>query len=666
MARAESVKTYCRICESACGLVVEKDEHGEPVRIRPDRDHPNSRGFVCAKGTRFLEVARHPGRLVRPMRRRPDGSLEAIAWDEALRSAGEKLRSIRDRHGPHAIGVYFGNPLAFNAFGVAALPAFTRALGTRNVYSAGSQDCGNKFAAAEIVHGSAFIHPIPDVENADLAVVFGSNPAVSQSSFVHLEQGSLAFDRLVERGGRVVWVDPRRTESARRWGRHVAIRPGSDVFLLLALVHELRAAAERPGAAEGLRELCELASRFPAERAESITGISAADIRALSEEIRTAPRAALHMSVGVNQGPFGTLSYVALQAVAYLAGHLDREGGSLFHPLAVHAARLMRSARLDTRRDTSRIGAFTSVLDTLPGGILADEILTPGREKIRALLVIAGDPLSSMPGSARLEQAFEDLELLACVDLFESRTGRKADLLLPAKSWLERWDAATTTVTFQTSSLIQTAGPVMPAPGEARHEAEILLALRRAMGLGSGTSALFALPWERLLGSFRGYGLPAPKPRAGRYLGRGSLHPGHVLRFWDASLEPESERLERFAEAQAGGLVLIGRRRRLGHNSWLHDARREGDDSEAAAWASASDLTALGLRSGQQVRIASSEGSVSLPVVATEGVAPGTIVVPHGLPGLNVNELIPSGEAAVERLSGMHHMTGIPVSVEPD
>ncbi|MBC7172785.1 MAG: molybdopterin-dependent oxidoreductase, partial [Polyangiaceae bacterium] len=279
MKQADSVKTYCRICESACGLLVERDERGVPLRIRPDREHPSSKGFVCAKGTRFLDVARHPDRLVRPMRRKDDGTLEAIAWEAALRLAGEKLRGIRDRYGPHSIGVYFGNPLAFNAFGVAALPVFARALGTRNVYSAGSQDCGNKFTGAEIVHGSALIHPIPDLANAELAVFFGSNPAVSQSSFVHLEQGSLAFDRLIERGGRVVWVDPRETESARRWGRHLAIRPGTDVFLLLSMVHLLRAGADRSVSVEGLHQLCELAARFPPERAETITGVPAADIR---------------------------------------------------------------------------------------------------------------------------------------------------------------------------------------------------------------------------------------------------------------------------------------------------------------------------------------------------------------------------------------------------
>jgi len=665
MASAEPLKTFCRICEATCGLLVDVDERAEPIRIRPDREHPSSQGFVCAKGTRFLEVARHPERLLRPMRRNAGGALEAVSWDDAFRFAGNELRDIIDRHGPHAVGVYFGNPVAFNSFGTPAMYAFMKALGTRNIYSADSQDCNNKFPAAELVHGSPLIHPIPDFAHADLAVLFGTNPAISQSSFVHLEQGSLAFDRLVERGGRATFVDPRRTESARRWGTHLAIRPGTDAYLLLALVHELRAAADRSGPVEGLRELCALAASFPAERAERVTGIPADEIRRLADDIRSTPRVALHMSVGVNQGPFGTLSYVALQAVAYLAGHLDKQGGSLFSPLAVQAARVVKAARVFGRA-TSRIGGFRSNLDTLPGGILADEILTPGADQIRALIIIAGDPVASVPGGARLEEAFGKLDFVVAIDLFENRTGRHADLLLPTTSWLERGDLGAVSAMFQAGSLMQATQPVMRAPGEVRPEAQIFLGLRRAMGLGTGASGALALPFERLLrlvGRGR-YGLPTPRPKPGSYLGRGSLHPGHVLRFWDAPLDGERRRLEEFAREQPGSLRLIGRRRRLGHNGWLHDARRDGD-SEAAAWMSAEDLASLGLASGQTVQIASPAGRISLPVLATDGVARGTVVIPHGVPEANVNALIPTGSAAVERLSGMLHMTGIPVSVAP-
>ena len=174
-------------------MLADLDTSGQPVRLRPDRAHPVSQGFVCAKGTQFLEVAEHPERLLAPLRRRVDGEYEQITWDEAMAFVAQRLRPILERYGPHAVGIYFGNPLAFNTLGLLSMLAFMRALGTRNVFSAGTQDCQNKFTGSQIVHGSPFIHPLPDFEHTDVAVLLGTNPAVSQASFVHLEGGSTRF-----------------------------------------------------------------------------------------------------------------------------------------------------------------------------------------------------------------------------------------------------------------------------------------------------------------------------------------------------------------------------------------------------------------------------------------------------------------------------------------
>ena len=216
---------------------------------------------------------------------------------------------------------------------------------------------------------------------------------------------------------------------------------------------------------EGLDTLLDLAAAYPIERAAALTGIAPTRITDLANTIRTARRATFHMSVGVNQGPFGTLCYVALQALTYLAGQCDRQGGVLFHPLAVWAAEVARRCGLGTTPVRSRVGQLPSVLSTLPGGILADEILTPGPEQIRALIVVAGDPLTSIPGEARLRQALRQVECLICLDLFQNTTGREADLILPTTSWLERWDIATTTALFQQTSMLQYTRPVRAAPG---------------------------------------------------------------------------------------------------------------------------------------------------------------------------------------------------------
>ncbi len=683
--------TFCRICEAACGLRVDMDAAGRPLHIRPDRQHPVSRGFVCAKGTRFLEVAQHPERLLHPLQRQADGRYAQVTWPQAMALVAERLRPILEHHGPHAIGIYFGNPLAFHTMGALSMLAFMRALGTRNVFTAGSQDCNNKFAGAQIVHGSPLIHPIPDLNHTDFALMLGTNPAVSQSSFVHLEGGSTVFDHLVQRGARVVWVDPRRTESAQRWGGHLPIRPGTDIFLLLALLHELRGRYQPDAAMEGLERLLDLATSYLPERASALTGIAPARLHEVAEAIRQARRATFHMSVGVNQGPFGTLCYVALQALAYLSGNFDQRGGVLFHPLAVLMAALGQRFGLGKAEPRSRVGQYPSVLMSLPGGIMADEMLTPGPDQIRALIVVSGDPLLSVPGAAKLRQALQGLEFLLGLDLFQNTTGYEADLLLPTTSWLERWDVAAATAMFQHAPMIQYAGAVQPAPGEVRAETRILAEMSLALGrplLGKRLLARWwgRMPWDTVLTAlsqvafwparlwFRGRpGIPAPSPQPGRYVGRGPCTPGRRVRFWHADLDSEPQRLAAYSTEWAArptmaddpaslSLTLIGRRRRLGHNSWLHGAVHNGR-AENTVWLSPRDLAALGLPNGGDVALHTASATLCATATPRADVAPGLVVAPHGLTGTNVNALIPSGHDMIEPLSGQHRMTGIPVRV---
>jgi formate dehydrogenase len=463
------------------------------------------------------------------------------------------------------------------------------------------------------------------------------------------------------------------------------------VFLLLALLDELCDRYQPDLRTEGLETLLELAAEYPVEHAARLSGIEPARIRELAATLRQVQRATFHMSVGVNQGPFGTLCYIALQALAHLTGNLDRQGGLLFHPLAVWLAEIGRHLGLSRSQCSSRIGSCNNVLMSLPAGILADEILTPGAERIRALIVVSGNPLKSVPGGDRLRDAFRKLDCLVAVDLFQNTTGREADVLLPTTSWLERWDVATTTVTFQQAPLIQYAGAIQPPPGEVRSETRILADLSRALGRPLGRwRALTWLwghaPWDAALTAlshlvslparlrFRSVqGLLAPTPKPGRYLGRGPRTPGHRIRFWHPDLEGEQERLRAYAASlqtpprQADSpmtLTLICRRRRLGHNSWLHGASPNGE-AEDVAWFAPSDLAALGLPHGGTVRLQTASASLQIDAVPLEEVTAGVVVVPHGLPNANVNALIPSGVEMLEPLSGQHRLTGIPVQVSP-
>jgi anaerobic selenocysteine-containing dehydrogenase len=667
-------KTFCRICEAHCGLRADFDAGGAVTRLRPDRDHPISQGYVCAKGTRFLEVANHPERLTHPLVRQPDGTYQAVSWKEALNYFKARIRPILKTSGPHAVAMYLGTPTIHNSLGALAYVGLARALGTRNLYSAGSQDNDSKIVASRLVHGNEWIGPIMDLDHADFALLFGTNPAVSQGTYMHMRGGTTAFDRFKKRGGELVIVDPRRTESVERWGGHVPIHPGTDIFLLFALLHELRDLARPHACVSGLDELLEVAAEYPAERAALLTGIPLERIRALASSIRQAERATFFLSVGVNQGPFGTLGSVALQALAYLSGNFDREGGLLFQPWGVVLGWLFR---LSPQR--SRIGAYISNAGGLPAGILPDEILTSGDGQIRALIVMCGNPLTSAPDETRLRQAFQHLDVLVCIDLFQNQTGQEADLLLPATTWLERFDVGAWNAMFTQAPFLESTSPMRPGPEACRPEWQILLDLSMAAGrpvLGILTRLVRAVKWDAILQpviaamtfpfkrSMRGgRGIPWRPPRGGTYL-RGKRQ----VRFWHPELQSERERLARYAAEQshvqtdAATFTLLSRRRRLGQNSWIHGATRDGK-TEASAWLCLGDMERLSLQEGDEILVSSAAGSIRLPAWSHEGVLPGMVVIPHGLPEANVNKLIGGDRSLIEPLSGMHQMTGNQVQV---
>ena len=683
-------KTYCRICEAACGLQVEYDAAGLPQKITPDRSHPISKGYVCAKGTQFLQVANHPKRLKQPMKRLPDGSYQPISWQKAMELFGANVRPILEKHGPHSIGLYFGNPLAFNALGAFGMLGLMKAVGTRNAFTSASQDCNNKFAGSRIVHGSPMIHPIPDFEHAELALMFGTNPAVSQSSFIHMEGGIQVFDKLLQRGGSLYWIDPRETESARKWGKHVALRPGSDIYLLLYLLDACRHLHKADEHSQGLEELLELAKHYPIERVSQLTAIPKKQLKELAEALLKANKATFHMSVGVNHSPFGTLCYIALQALAYLTGNFDKKGGLLFHPLGPILHKVSQRFGVGVSQATSRVGNFPNFLDTLPGGILADEILTPGSEQMRALVVVAGDPLKSIPGTSKLHRAMDQLEYLVSVDMFINQTGRKADLILPSTSWLERWDVATTTLIFQTSRFLQYAGPVATPPGQTKGEFEIFQKMCKALKRPMFGNKLFSamcsvLPKDKFISGcvdlatlpFRAFykgaqGLPSLRPKAQKYLGSGPRTSNKKVHFWHPNLQKEVQRLHQQSEQwegagehahrSSGTYSLLGRRRKLGHNSWLHKAAHDGQAKEVA-WMEPSDLEALGIRKGGLIQLKAANQMVQLQAIPKPEVLCGTVVVPHGLPDFNINRLIPSSVQDIEPISGQHIMSGTPIQI---
>ncbi|HVV87215.1 MAG TPA: molybdopterin-dependent oxidoreductase, partial [Kofleriaceae bacterium] len=424
----------CHLCEATCGLTVEVDDDARRVTsVRGDADDVFSRGYLCPKAHALIALHDDPDRLRAPLVRK-GGALVPASWAEAFAVAIDGLAAIKARHGADGVAVYLGNPSVHSLDAMLYGPVLVRALGTRQRYSASSADQLPKMVTAALMFGGALTVPVPDVDRTHRLLVLGANPLASNGSLMTAPDLRGRLDAIRRRGGQVIVVDPRRTETAARADVHLAIRPGGDGALLLAICHVLFAEGlVRLGAAgglvRGLDEVRAIAARFAPERVAARVGLPAETIRALARDHAAAPSAACYGRIGTTCQEFGTLASWAVDLVNVLTGNLDRPGGAMFPSPAVQPGRHRRraEARLGHRR--SRVRGLPELVGELPVATLADELGAPGGP--RALVTVAGNPLVSAPGTGRLTAALEGLELRVAIDPYVTVTSRLADVILP-------------------------------------------------------------------------------------------------------------------------------------------------------------------------------------------------------------------------------------------
>lgn len=714
--------TFCRICEVLCGLEVDVADE-QVVAIRPDPRHVATRGFACVKGLNQHHLYGSPDRLLYPLKR-VDGRHVRVSWDQALREIGAKLKQLRADAGPDAIAMYVGTAAGFGVLHPAFASGFMQGLGSRSMYSSATQDCANKFAVAQHVYGFCFTQPFPDLDRTNCLIVVGANPAVSKWSFLQVPNPIATLKGLAARGAKLFVVDPRRTETAKVAGEHVFIRPGTDVFFYLAFLHELvrTGGVDRARVAAhmtGLEEVVRLAQPWTPERAAAVTRIPPEKLRELVTAYREANGAALYCSTGVNMGGNGALAFWLQEVINAISGNLDRAGGTLVGKGLIDFPRFGKKAGVLTSAARSRIGDFAAVNDGFPGGLLADEILTPGDRQVRALFVTGGNPLLTMPNSERLRRALEKLELLVCLDIQLSETASQADYVLPCTSPLQRPDLPfifPLMLGLQRRPYLQATRPVIAPQGEQRDEATIYVDLARAAGAPIFGSKLAqrsfeamrwahskrhphaqpALPQEAMLslllrltgqGSFSALA----EARHGRlraphgsedFLGARVVTDDGKIHLAPAPLLVQArDRLEADFNAELArpdGLKLITRRAVATHNSWTHNHAPfvAGDRNSNYLYMHPDDMQTRELVDGELVDVRSATSAVRVPVRALADLMPGTVALPHGwghqragqtvaraTTGVNVNLLAADGPEQLERVSGMAHLTGIPIEV---
>jgi anaerobic selenocysteine-containing dehydrogenase len=435
----------CPFCEATCGLEIETDGH-ELVSVRGDVDDVFSRGFICPKAYGIKQLHEDPDRLTAPLVRR-NGELIEASLDEAFEEIDRRLAPLLAEHGRNAVAVYIGNPNAHNLSALLYGPAWLRALGTQNIYSASTVDQMPKQVSAGLMFGTMLSIPVPDVDRCRHLLLLGANPLVSNGSLLTAPDMRGRLRRIRERRGKVVVIDPRRSRTAAEADEHHFIRPGTDALLLAAIActvveEELDTAGRLAPLTNGLDHVRELVRGFPPEAVAEPCGIPAGEIRRMARELAAADRAAVYARIGTCTQEFGTLASWLVDVLNVLTGNLDREGGAMFARAAAgqrNSSGAPGSGRgVRFGRWASRVRGLREVYGELPVASLAEEIETPGDGQVRALITVAGNPLVSTPNAGRLERAVETLDFMLAVDIYVNETTRHADVILPGPEPLEK------------------------------------------------------------------------------------------------------------------------------------------------------------------------------------------------------------------------------------
>jgi formate dehydrogenase len=697
-----------------CGLVATVED-GKLVNVRGDKDNPLSRGFQCVKSDAMIEVVYDPDRLLEPSRRVVGSDkFDSVSWDTALDDIAARLRAIVDRYGADAVAVFHGNPPAFSYSSLLALDGFQRAIGTPYRYGINSEDGASRMAANAILYGIPTAILKPDLWRSHFALIIGANPYVSHGSAFSEPRVREALNGIVQRGGRVVVVDPRRTETARQF-EHVGIRAGTDPWFLAALLREVLLLpivetefVER--FVEGLDGLRQALEPFTPERAETASGIEAATIRDIARALHDAPSAFVYGRTGTCTQRFGTLNNLLQDLLCIVTGNVDRPGGLLWPwgPIDfTKFAEMSGMATYDSFR--SRVRGLPEVIGMLPSRALAEDISPPGDDGIRAVIMVAGNPvLSSGGGGPELEAALERLDLFVALDLYVTETSKHAHYVLPTPTFFEREDLPLMWLGFMLRPTVFATDAVIDRIGNTRDEFEILDEIARRMGLGGAYSLKVLRTLARLgvrLKPKMLVDLLLRTSSAGDLFGlrRGGLswnkvlkrHPHGVslrpdlpvgvlaeqLRTADkrinAASPPLLEELRRLDDdvvEHGFPLRAHGMREARSQNTWMHNVPRLMPPSRRyAAMLHPSDAAAAGISEGDEAVISSPNGSLRVPVVLSNDMVRGNVALPHGwghdggwqtankAGGANSNALVTD---EVEALSAMSILNGIPVRVE--
>ena len=684
----------CNLCEAICGIEI-AHEDGRILSITGDKLDPFSRGHICPKAVALKDIYEDPNRLKTPVKRTETGWRE-IGWDEAFDETASRILDIQGRYGRDAVAVYQGNPSVHNLGTMLNGRELLKAIKTKNNYSATSVDQLPHHFASWAMFGHPFLISIPDIDRTKFFLILGANPLASNGSLMTSPDIINRLDAIRKGGGKIVLIDPRKTETTRVADEHFFIKPAADAFLLLAIVNTLFAEdlvdlGRLEGFTDGIETLRSVSGAFTPEMAEGLTGISAADIRRLTREFANAESAVCYGRIGLSTQKFGGLCQWLINAINILTGNFDRVGGSMFTAPAFDLLQTSKGGDIHNRWQ-SRVRKLPEFMGELPVAALAEEMLTEGEGQIKALVTSCGNPVLSTPNGGQLDKALEKLEFMVSIDFYINETTRHANIILPPATNLESSHYDVIFNTFAVRNTTKYSVPLFAKADDARYDWEIFQEIVHRL---QGKSSPF-LPEKpevklALALAFGKYGLKLEELKENPHgLDLGELQPCLPERLLNAdkriNLAPQIfvhdlDRLRneaRLAVDDDFPFSLIGRRHLRDCNSWMHNSEilMKGKN-RCTVMINSKDTDGLSLRDGQTVRVVSRVGSVELPLEITENIATGVVSIPHGYghgrngvkldiaenhAGVSINDL--TDETVIDELTGNAAFSSVRVRIE--
>ena len=645
----------CNLCEAICGLTI-KVENNTVLSIEGDKHDPLSKGHICPKAYALKDIYEDPNRLKFPMKRTADG-WQQISWEAAFDEIEHKMKGIQAKYGNNAVGIYHGNPSIHNLGTMTNTSGFIKSFKTKNIFSATSTDQLPHHFASFFMFGHPLLLPVPDISRTDFMLILGGNPIASNGSMMTAPDVSGHLKNIQKRGGKVVVIDPRRTETAEKADTHYFIKPGSDAFLLLSIIHVLFAEnkvklGKNDDFTEGVSILQNVTAEFSPEKMAFHTGIFSENIKQLALDFANAKSAVCYGRVGVSTQAFGGLCQWLINCINILTDNFDKTGGVMFTKPAVDVLLGMKPRNIFGRWK-SRVRQLNEFMGEIPVSVLAEEILTEGEGQIKAMITNCGNPILSTPNGEQLDKAFSSLDFMVSIDIYLNETTRHADIILPPATGLEvsHYD-----ITFNLLSVRNTAKyspPLFQKHENAKYDWEIMqeIAHRMAgegefkakrpekiidMGLQFGP---YNLTLQNLIDQPSGIDLGELQPCLPDRL----IHEDKKIQLAPEVLVHDLERLKKTIDDTLLSVgtpseqylhrkwQLIGRRHQRDCNSWLHNsAKLMKGRNRCTLMINPEDAASLGISDKTLVKVSSRVGSVEVVAEISDDMMQGVVSLPHG------------------------------------